>query len=149
MKHVARNVIIGTAALLAVGGGTTYILLPDSVEVETVQRANVNESITEIGQIEADAAVTVYAPVSGKLSEVSFKINDKIETGDVLAKYDMNAAQNQYELAQLNLTYQEDNYAAAVETNKKNKSKAYSAGKEAESMLMEYVHTEENPNSSL
>ncbi len=143
MKTVARNIIIGTAALFAVGGGTTYMLLPDSVEVETVQRANVNESITEIGQIEADTAVTVYAPVSGKLSEVSFKINDKINEGDVLARYDMNAAQNQYELAQLNLTYQEDNYAAAVETNKKNKSKAYSAGKEAESMLMEYVHTEE------
>ncbi len=143
MKTVTRNIIIGAAVILAVGGGATYLLLPDSVEVETVARADVNESITEIGQIEADAAITVYAPVSGKISEVSFKVNDKIKKGDVLAKYDMNAAQNQYELAQLNLEYQEDNYAAAVDTNKKNKSKAYSAGNQAESMLMDYVHTEE------
>ena len=143
MKPVTRNIIIGVAALLAGGGVATYMLLPESIDVETVAKADVNESITEIGQIEADAAVTVYAPVGGKLSEVSFKINDKVKEGDVLAKYDMNAAQNQYELAQLNLTYQEDSYTAAVETNKKNKSKAYSAGSQAESTLIDYVHTEE------
>ena len=143
MKKVTRNIFIGAAALLAAGGATAYMLWPQSVEVETVARADVKASITEIGQIEADPAVTVYAPVSGKLSEVSFKVNDKIRKGDILAKYDMNAARDQYELAQLNLQYQEDNYAAAVETNKKNKSKAYSSGNQAESMLMDYVHTEE------
>jgi RND family efflux transporter MFP subunit len=147
MKPLTRNIIIGAAVLLAGGGGAAYFLMPESVDVETVVKGDVNQSITEIGQIEADAPVTVYAPVAGKLSKVSCKINDKIGKGDVLASYDMDDAQNRYEIAQLNLTLQEDGYNAAVETNKKNKSKAYSAGSQAEEMLMGYVHTEENKDS--
>ncbi len=147
MKPLTRNIIIGAAVLLAVGGGAAYFLMPESVDVETVVKGDVNQSITEIGQIEADAPITVYAPVAGKLSKVSCKINDKIGKGDVLASYDMDDAQKRYEIAQLNLTLQEDGYNAAVETNKKNKSKAYSAGSQAEEMLMGYVHTEENKDS--
>jgi RND family efflux transporter MFP subunit len=147
MKPLTRNIIIGAAVLLAGGGGAAYFLMPESVDVETVVKGDVNQSITEIGQIEADAPITVYAPVAGKLSKVSCKINDKIGKGDVLASYDMDDAQNRYEIAQLNLTLQEDGYNAAVETNKKNKSKAYSAGSQAEEMLMGYVHTEENKDS--
>lgn len=147
MKLLTRNIIIGAAVLLAGGGGAAYFLMPESVDVETVVKGDVNQSITEIGQIEADAPITVYAPVAGKLSKVSCKINDKIGKGDVLASYDMDDAQNRYEIAQLNLTLQEDGYNAAVETNKKNKSKAYSAGSQAEEMLMGYVHTEENKDS--
>ena len=147
MKPLTRNIIIGVAVLLAGGGGAAYFLMPESVDVGTVVKGDVNQSITEIGQIEADAPITVYAPVAGKLSKVSCKINDKIGKGDVLASYDMDDAQNRYEIAQLNLTLQEDGYNAAVETNKKNKSKAYSAGSQAEEMLMGYVHTEENKDS--
>jgi RND family efflux transporter MFP subunit len=147
MKKLTRNIIIGAVALLAGGGAGAYFLMPESVEVETVVKGNVNQSVTEIGQIEADAPITVYAPVSGKLSEISFKVNDKVVKGDVLASYDMYDAQNRYDIAQLNLTIQEDSYTAAVDTNKKNKSKAYSAGKNAEEMLMSYVHTEENRDS--
>ena len=147
MKLLTRNIIIGAAVLLAGGGGAAYFFMPESVDVETVVKGDVNQSITEIGQIEADAPITVYAPVAGKLSKVSCKINDKIGKGDVLASYDMDDAQNRYEIAQLNLTLQEDGYNAAVETNKKNKSKAYSAGSQAEEMLMGYVHTEENKDS--
>ncbi len=143
MKKLTRNIIIGAAALLVGGGSTAYFLMPESVDVETVAKGDVNQSLTEIGQIEADSPVTVYAPVSGKISKVSFKVNDQIGKGDLLASYDMNDAQNRYEIAQLNLALQEDGYNAAVETNNKNKSKAYSAGNEAESMLMGYVHTEE------
>lgn len=147
MKPLTRNIIIGAVVLLAGGGGAAYFLMPESVDVETVVKGDVNQSITEIGQIEADAPITIYAPVAGKLSKVSCKINDKIGKGDVLASYDMDDAQNRYEIAQLNLTLQEDGYNAAVETNKKNKSKAYSAGSQAEEMLMGYVHTEENKDS--
>ena len=143
MKPITRHIIIAAAVLLAGGGAAAYFLVPDSVDVESVAKGDVKQSITEIGQIEADAPVTVYAPVSGKLSEISFKINDKIGEGDVLASYDMDDVQNRYDLARLNLTLQEDSYNAAVETNQKNKSKAYSSGNQAEEMLMSYVHTEE------
>ncbi len=144
MKSLKRNIIIG-ATVIAVGGGTAaYALMPEAVDVETVSKGDVNQSITELGQIEADAPVTIYAPVSGKISQVSYKINDQIDEGDLLASYDMEDAQNRYEITQLNLTLQEDSYNAAVDTNNKNKSKAYSAGNEAESMLMGYVHTQEN-----
>ena len=143
MKPIVRNIIIGAAALLACGGGTAYYLMPDPVEVETLARGDINQSITEIGMIEADAPVTVYAPVGGKLSNISFKVNDKIGKGDVLARYDMADAQSRYDLAQLNLTVQEDSYNAAVEANKKARSKSYSSGNQAEGMLMDYVHTEE------
>jgi RND family efflux transporter MFP subunit len=144
MKKLTRNIMIGAVALLAGGGVAAYLLMPEAVAVEKVVKGDVNQSITEIGQIEADAPITVYAPVAGKLSKVSLKVNDKVGMGDVLASYDMNDAQNRYDIAQLNLTLQEDSYTAAVDTNKKNKSKAYSAGNQAEQMLMGYVHTEEN-----
>ena len=145
MKPITRNIIIITAAVLLTGGGiATYFLLPKAIDVETVAKGDVNQSITEIGQIEADAAVTVYAPVQGKLSKVTYKVNDKVSKGDVLAQYDLTEAQDKYTLAELNLTYQEDTYNAAVEENKKNKSRYYTASKKADEFLTNYVHTQEH-----
>ena len=143
MKSIVKIIIIAAIVLLAGGGVAAYLLMPTAVDVETVAKGDVSESISEVGLIEADAPVTVYAPVGGKISQVSFKINEKIGKGDVLARYDMNVAQNRYDLASLNLTCREDSYNAAVEANKKAKSKSYSSGSQAEEMLMEYVHTEE------
>ncbi|MBQ7614788.1 MAG: HlyD family efflux transporter periplasmic adaptor subunit [Butyrivibrio sp.] len=145
MKKVTRNTIIAAAAALLAGGGiATYMLWPDSVDVENVIKGDVSQSITEIGQIEADPAVTVYAPVKGKITEVSFKVNDKVKKGDILAKYDLQEAQDRYDLAELNRVYQEDTYNAAVKSNNKNKSKANSAITAADEMLKDYVHIEEN-----
>ena len=51
MKPLTRNIIIGAAVLLAGGGGAAYFLMPESVDVETVVKGDVNQSITEIGQM--------------------------------------------------------------------------------------------------
>ncbi|WP_044931512.1 HlyD family efflux transporter periplasmic adaptor subunit [Butyrivibrio sp. AC2005] len=144
MKPIVRNIIAGVVVLSAAGGVFAYSMIPDSVDVEKVVRGSVTQSISEIGLIEADAAVTVYAPASGKLSSVACKVNDSVEKGDQLANYDVTEAENQYNKAGLNVTYYEDNYNAAVADNQKNRSKAATAANRAGDLLAQYVSVEED-----
>ena len=144
MKRIVRNIIAGVVVLAAGGGVFAYSMIPDSVDVEKAVKGNVTESISEIGLIEADDAVTVYAPATGKLSSITCKVNDCVKKGDVLADYDITEAEDQYNKAGLNVTYHEDNYNAAVTDNNTNRSKAATAANKAGALLAQYVSVEED-----
>ncbi len=144
MKPLVKKIIIVSVVAASIAGVAIYNMLPDEVDVEAVSMRNIEHSITEIGHIEADAAVTIYAPVAGQISEISYKINDTVKVGDILANYNLLEAQERYNKAELNLTYCEDVYKAAVDENNKNKSEANSSSGKANELLSEYVHIQEN-----
>ncbi len=144
MKPVVKRIIIVGIVIAALAGIIIYNLIPDDVDVELAEMMRIEQSISEMGYIEADPAVLIYAPVAGKLSKISYKVNDIVKTGDCLAGYDLIDAQDRYNKAELSLEYYEDAYKAAVDENNKNKSKAYSSSGKANELLAEYVHIEEN-----
>ena len=144
MNTLIKRIIIGVTGLAALAGGVVYAVYPDGVDIEQVKRQDIVANINVLGTIEADEIITVYAPVAGRLDKVSFKVNDRVKNGDVLASYDLTSLEEEYKKASLNTEYHEDGYNAAVTENDKNKAKAASASRSSESLKQQYIAVEEN-----
>lgn len=104
-------------AAVCVIGICIYMLIPDSIAVESVSKGDVRACVAEVGTISADDAITVYSPVSGKLSDVLFNNDEAVVKGDVLATYDLTSFEESVESAQINKKYYQDGYNAAVSKN--------------------------------
>lgn len=144
MNVKIKKTIIAVAAVAAIGGAITYAVYPDGIDVEKVARKDIRADIDVLGTVEADEAITVYAPVSGKIGSIAFKVNDTVKEGDVLACYDLTSLENEYLKASINSEYYEDGYNAAVAENNKNKARAASADASAEALKGQYIAVEEN-----
>ena len=138
MKRVMKNIIAGAIVLAAAGSVLGLSMLPNPVEVEQVVKKEISQNITESGLIEADEPVTVYAPISGKLAQVTSGVNDAINTGDILAMYDLADAEERYNKAELNAAYYEDGYIAALKENEDYIEKAENAKSESNSLNVKY-----------
>ncbi len=65
------------------GGGPR---LPMTVELATVSRASMNESLTVVGNLVGAATVEAVPKVSGRLATVSVRLGDRVARGQQLAK---------------------------------------------------------------
>ncbi|WP_029321247.1 HlyD family efflux transporter periplasmic adaptor subunit [Butyrivibrio sp. AE3004] len=145
MKSYFRELIAGgVAAICVIGGGIAYYAYPDTVIVDNVVKSSISSSIVEVGQIEADKAITVYAPASGKITNVCHKVNDVVAKNEVLAKYDLNSFVTDAQIASVNTNYYEDGYNAAVTDNNANIEKLKSIGKSVEELKTQYADLEKN-----
>lgn len=126
-------VCVGVVGLLA------YNLIPDSVDVDTVKKSSVRASVTEVGNIAADDAITVYSPVAGKLSDVLYKNYDAVKEGDILVKYDLTSFEENLNTASANKKYYQDGYNAAVEKNNEYKAMLNKATVEGDATKKNYV----------
>ena len=134
MNTLVKRIIAGGAGLAVLVGGVVYAAYPDSVDVWEVSKLDINSSIDTVGTIEADDIVTIYAPVSGKVSAIPVKVNELVKSGSVLASYDLTSFEEDYQKASLNSEYYEDGYNAAVTENDKNKAKAAKASSSADAL---------------
>lgn len=141
MKKPGKKVWILAGCAAAAAAAIIYSLWPESVEVERVEAGEVRQSIREVGHIEADEAVTVYAPVAGRISDVLVKKDDTVKEGDALASYDLLQAEQDLAVALANAQYHEDGYDAALSQDKKNQNKLRTATREADALKNLYVHT--------
>ena len=144
MNTLVKRIIAGGAGLAVLIGGVVYAAYPDSVDVWEVSKLNLNSSIDTVGTIEADDIVTIYAPVSGKVSDIPVKVNELVKSGSVLASYDLTSFEEDYQKASLNSEYYADGYKAAVTENDKNKAKAANASSSADALKSQYISVEEN-----
>ena len=143
-KKIVKKAIIAVLVLAIVLGVVYYCLSPDEVEADVARQASITQTLTEVGVIASDDPITIYAPVSGRISTVAIKTNDEVDSGSVLAGYDLTSFENSLKIAELNIDYHEDGYQAAVSDNKKNKAKMSYSQKTADDFLALYVHKEED-----
>ena len=144
MNTLVKRIIAGGAGLAVLIGGVVYAAYPDGVDVWEVQRIDISASIDTVGTIEADDIVTVYSPVSGKISNIACKVNETVKSGASLASFDVTSFEEDYQKASLNSEYYADGYNAAVTENNKNKSKAASASASSDALKKQYISVEEN-----
>ena len=119
MKNgVMKKRLIAAAIIVALVVGTViYLLIPESVDVDKATKGNIQGYVSEMGYIEADDAVTVYSPVSGKIDSVTVNNNEVVESGQVLATYDLLSFEEEVKVASANKKYCSDGYNAALAKN--------------------------------
>ena len=112
-KGVKIAIGAGVAAVLA-GAGLIYWNLPETVETAEAKKMDLTASISEVGHIKADECITIYAPVSGRVSNIQFQVNDSVSEDDLMLSYDTNALETAYYTAVWTTAYYTDGYQAAV-----------------------------------
>ena len=142
MKKKIKYIIAGSVAGVLAVGGIIYAVQPDSVETAVVTRQDVTQYVKGTGTISADESITVYAPVAGKLSSVSYTEGDTVNTGDLLAEYDLVSYTNAYNLAVGNEDYYTDGYDAAVKESNKAQSKYNNAAENSNELKQQYTQTQ-------
>ena len=141
-KKNIKYIIAGSVAGVLAVGGIIYAVQPDSVETAVVTRQDVTQYVKGTGTISADESITVYAPVAGKLSSVSYTEGDTVNTGDLLAEYDLVSYTNAYNLAVGNEDYYTDGYDAAVKESNKAQSKYNNAAENSDELKQQYTQTQ-------
>lgn len=101
---------IGLAvAAIALGAGWYFLSgketgSPKSTYLaETVERGNIENSITAVGTLSALRSVNVGAQVSGQLKSVKVDIGDTVKQGDLLAEIDPSPFEKKMEIASAQL----------------------------------------------
>jgi membrane fusion protein, multidrug efflux system len=79
------------------GGGPRQ---PMTVEVASVKRADMTESLTVVGNLIGAATVEAVPKVSGRLDEVSVRLGDRVRKGQTLAKVEDREIAEQVKQAQ-------------------------------------------------
>ena len=124
MKKAVKYGIPAAAAAAVVIGSVLYFTGPDKVSTETPEKRDLRLEIREIGVVTADAPLTYYAPVSGTIASVNYLKNDSIDKDAVLADYDLALLEQEYNIASIQASYQQDGYKAATAENEKNTANA-------------------------
>ena len=151
MKKNNKNIAKGKGKLMAaivvvvalILGGL-YYFSPETVEVQQAEKADIKSIVSETGHIAGDDEVTVYSPVTGRLSEISFAVNHQVKTGDILAHFDLTTFEDDVKQASVNKASQSDGYNAAVAKNNQYKKMLEKASVEGEANLGIMVDLMEN-----
>ncbi|MFD1199629.1 efflux RND transporter periplasmic adaptor subunit [Brucella gallinifaecis] len=105
-----RRLWIGLAIAAIVAGSCWYYLAREesgnqksAYLAETVQRGNVENSITAVGKLSALRSINVGAQVSGQLKTVKVEIGDEVNQGDLIAEIDPSPFEKKVEIASAQL----------------------------------------------
>ncbi|MBC8716721.1 efflux RND transporter periplasmic adaptor subunit [Ochrobactrum sp. Marseille-Q0166] len=98
-------------AVVAVALGAGWYLLnnkdagsqKNTYLAETVQRGNIEDSITAVGTLSALRSINVGAQVSGQLKSVKVEIGDEVKQGDLIAEIDPSPFEKKLEIASAQL----------------------------------------------
>lgn len=91
---VRRHRALAAAALVLAVAGVTYLILvaggasPGGYVTATVQRGNIEETVTALGNLQPRDYVDVGAQVSGQLKKLYVEIGDRVKQGQLLAEID-------------------------------------------------------------
>lgn len=126
-KIFSKKVVIPIIAVIVVAVVISFFLpkksnLPvvDLSETTVLEYRDIQKSISSSGIVESSDSTLVYSTLSSIVEEVSVKLGDYVEKGQLLATLDDEAIQNQITSAQINLentqTAQKQQLQAAKET---------------------------------
>ena len=116
-KGLIVGIIIGALVLIAAAVACVLFFFPKSVEVAKVTKGSISQNVSEVGNIAADDTITVYSPVSGKISEVEGMKSQYVSSDAILVKFELQSFEESVKGAELNKKYAQDAFDAAVNKN--------------------------------
>ena len=139
-KGLIVGIIIGALVLIAAAVACVLFLFPKSVEVAKVTKGSISQNVSEVGNIAADDTITVYSPVSGKISEVEGMKSQYVSSDAILVKFELQSFEESVKGAELNKKYAQDAFDAAVNKNNEYKQMMNTAKAEEEANKNAYKY---------
>ena len=122
-----KKKILGIAGIAVVGAAAILYMSMQgkAVEVSTalVQQGNILEYVEESGTVKVQNYENVYAPISGKISEILVDIGDDVSAGDVLIKLDGEDIARQLDALEAQRAALSAQYSEALSSNDITKEK--------------------------
>ena len=88
MKKPIKLLLLGIAALIAIGSAIYYALAPTPVPLTNMRSKTVELSFTEEGLLAAGSVIKIYPMTSGSLTEISVEEGRFVRSGDLLCVID-------------------------------------------------------------
>lgn len=104
-----RHRVLAAGALVLAVAGLTYLVLagtgpaPGGYVTATVQRGNIEDTVTALGNLQPRDYVDVGAQVSGQLKKLYVEIGDRVKQGQLLAEIDPRVLNSRVESDRSNL----------------------------------------------
>ena len=132
-KKGKKWIIILILAVLVIGGIIFFNKTKNAVEVTpTVQttkatRGELQEIVTNTGNVSGAETMTIYAPASGTVKEVFVRTGDELPAGTQIASYDLDKLEKDLYLAQLQNEKAQMSYDNTVSSSSKGNGKVKEA----------------------
>ena len=86
-------------------------------------RGDIEQSVSTSGKVASEEKAVLFAPVSGRLSEIKVAAGDAVKAGDVLVTYDMDQMEERLQEATLQQTKSSASYNSTMAENSKSTAK--------------------------
>ena len=86
-------------------------------------RGDIEESVSTSGKVVSEEKVILFAPVSGRLSQINVAAGDAVKAGDVLMTYDMDQMEERLQEATLQQNKSNASYNSTMTENSKSTAK--------------------------
>ncbi len=86
-------------------------------------RGDIEENVSTSGKVASEEKEILFAPVSGRLSEINVAAGDAVKAGDVLMTYDMDQMEERLQEATLQQTKSSASYNSTMTENSKSQAK--------------------------
>lgn len=107
-------------ALAAVSGGIAYYMLsPDELKIVAVDEGRVAPKLIGVGNVAGDRTITIYAPVSGEISQRYVNAGTRVSEGEMLVAYKDDLQQQMVDVAATDVNYSQQVLSAAAATRAK------------------------------
>ncbi|MBQ3906950.1 MAG: hypothetical protein II743_09285, partial [Lachnospiraceae bacterium] len=132
-KKGKKWIIVLILAVLVIGGIIFFNKTKNAVDVTpTVQttkatRGELQEIVTNTGNVSGAETMTIYAPASGTVKEVFARTGDELPAGTQLASYDLDKLEKDLYLAQLQNEKAQMSYDNTVSSSSKGNGKVKEA----------------------
>ena len=93
------------------------------VSTTTAFRGDIEQSVSTSGKVVSEEKEILFAPVSGRLSEINVAAGDAVKAGDVLMTYDMDQMEERLQEATLQQTKSSASYNSTMTENSKSQAK--------------------------
>ena len=86
-------------------------------------RGDIEENVSTSGKVASEEKTVLFAPVSGRLSEINVAAGDAVKAGDVLMTYDMDQMEQRLQETTLQQTKSNASYNSTMTENSKSTAK--------------------------
>ena len=93
------------------------------VSTTSAFRGDIEESVSTSGKVASEEKVVLFAPVSGRLSQINVEAGDAVKAGDVLMTYDMDQMEERLQEATLQQNKSNASYNSTMAENSKSTAK--------------------------
>jgi len=107
-KKKKKGLVIGVVAVVAVVAAASLFLFKEdapvmAVSTQPLEKTTLRNTISATGTVESQTSSLVYAKLSGILENVNVEVGDRVQEGDILAKFDTESIEDQILQQQLSI----------------------------------------------